>query len=611
MNGALIELAQSAGLAQTPEAGAESFSQSAPRERQSEFQFELRTGASSADVLDNLSRPPDVVTASGGRLFWNGRLDDGDALGRQLQLPLGTSDAQLVAGWLERSGAAELSQLHGRWTLAWVSASGSCLLARDPLGGRDLFWAEVPGGVVVATDWEPLFDDPRWDRSHDPDTLAAFFSVHLSPEDGRTFFQGLHLVPPGTVVQLTPTLSRPDSYWQPSTEAVWQGSEAEAESEYRRLLKQAVSAAVADARAPMLLLSSGLDSSSIAAVAKASAIPVQALSWSVKSVPAVDETPWIREFVTDLGMRWDLTPADGIWPLHQVSEYLPTALGPLTPPLEGLRQRLYRRAVELGGDVVLTGDGGDLLFLGAEGWLRALLDRGQWAAASRGLRTEWRAGRARGCLSDLVRSALPSRVRTWSRHQALPWLTNTARDRLAGRLGALNDRGGVRRLRALRSDWADLREAALAPGYARMKLDVRHPFREQRLAEFLLSLPPHLLFQPGASKRLARRGMHGLLPDSTRMAPRRGTLLPLAQRFLTDSMDSVRRILRLSNCDWQRWVREDWMEAALHDLPRSGRDGAAWVVVWNCVVYELWKQRWPAIAHTLHFQTNLISARGS
>ncbi len=517
----------------------------------------------------------------------------------------------LVAAWLERFGTEGLSQLHGRWALAWISESGTCLVARDPLGGRNLFWAAVPGGVVVATDWEPLLDDQRWDRTHDQHTLAAFFSVHLSPVDGGTFFRGLHLVPPGIAVQLTPTVSRPRDFWRPTTDTVWQGSDAEAESEYRRLLKQSVQAAVADARKPMLLLSSGLDSSSIAAVAAANDIDLQALSWSVKSVPAVDETQWIKEFATHLGIRWDSTPADGIWPLHDVDAYLPSALGPLTPPLEQLRQRLYSRAMDLDGDVVLTGDGGDLLFLGAEGWLRALLDRGQWAAAHRGLRNEWRAGQARRCLSELIRSVLPQRLGTWSRQQPLPWMTSAARGLLSGRLDALNDRGGVRRLRALRSDWSDLREAALAPGYARLQLDVRHPFREQRLAEFFLSLPPHLLFQPGESKRLARRGMRGLLPDNTRTAPRRGALLPLARRFLTESMDSVRRILRSSSCDWQCWVREDWMEAALQNLPRSGRDGAAWVVVWNCVVYELWKQRWPVKAHALHSQPNLISARGS
>lgn len=603
--------ARRAGLPRKYEAGPAPSVQLGARQRQREFQFELRSGEASPCLLADVRRPADVVTATGARLFWSGRLDESEVLCRLLKLPLGTADAQIVAAWLDSSGIAGLSQIHGRWALAWISGSGTCFVARDPLGGKKLFWAEVPGGVVVATDWEPLFEDERWDRTHDPDTLAAFFSVHLSQEDGSTFFRGLHLVSPGTVVQLMPTVSRPSWFWQPETEAVWKGSDAEAEAEYRRQLQRAVLASVADAEAPMLMLSSGLDSSSIAATAAANAIPLQSLSWSVKSVPAVDETQWIQEFAAELNIRWDLTPADGVWPLHRVSEYLPTALGPLTPPLEALRKRVYVRACELGADVVLTGDGGDLLFLGAEGWLRGLLSSGQWSAAQRGLRAEWRAGRARRCLAELVRSALPRSARTWGNAEALPWLTSEARERLAGRLHSLREGGGEWRLTALRSGWGDLREAALVPGYTQMGLQVRHPFRDQRLAEFFLTLPPQLLFQPGESKRLARRGMRGLLPESTRTAPRRGTLLPLARRFLTKSVTQVRGILSAEKCDWQRWVRQDWMDATLEHLPRSGKDGADWVVVWNCVVYELWKQSWPAMAHQLHSQTKLIAAQGS
>lgn len=607
MNSAPAAAAGPEGLAEVLSAGSEP----SPRERQRGFQFELQTGASSRHFLIDARPAPNVITSAGGRLFWTGRLDESEALCRLLEVPVGTADAVLVAAWLERSGSAGLTQLFGRWALAWISGTGDCFVARDALGGRSLLWTEVPGGVVVATDWEPLFDDPRWDRSHDMDTLAAFFSVHMSPAEGGTFYQGLHLVPPGTVVQLTPTLTKPRWFWQPVTEGALHCSDAEAESEYRCLLERAVLATVADAKAPALLLSSGLDSTSIAATAVASAIPLRALSWSIDSVPAVDETQWIREFVSEIGLPWDLTPADGVWPLHQVSEYLPPVLGPLTPPLEGLRQRLYRRAAELGVDVVLTGDGADLLFIGAEDWLRGLVTGGHWGAAQRGLRAEWRDGRAGRRLVALAKSALPRRARAWRRREALPWLTVAARERLAGRSDVLQDSGGKRRLRALRSGWADLREAALAPGYARMGLEVRHPFREQHLAEFFLTLPPHLLFQPGETKRLARRAMHGLLPESTRLAPRRGTLLPLSRRFLTESLPLVRRILESCQCDWQRWVRPDWMEETLEQLPRSGRDGAAWLVVWNCVIYELWKQRWTTMTHDLRSQTFPISALGT
>jgi asparagine synthase (glutamine-hydrolysing) len=540
-------------------------------------------------------------------LFWTGRLDETEALCRLLGAPLATADAELVGLLLERLGGAGLVHLFGRWALAWIDASGGCFLARAPIAGRSLFWTQVPGGVLVATDWEPLFADPRWDHSLDPHTLAAFFSVHLMPDEGRSFYQGLRLVPPGARVQLAPVVGQPERFWQPAVAAVWQGTEAEAETVYRGLLERAVLAAVADAQAPALLLSSGLDSSSIAAIAVKKAVPLRALSWSILSVPAVDESRWVGEFVSDLGMQWELIPVDGIWPLHQVSEYLPPIFGPLSPPLRGLRQPLYQRAAELGADVVLTGDGGDLLFLGAEDWLRGLLLGRQWSAVQRGLRAQWRSGKAgRRLMVDLVKSLLPQGARGWRQGQVLPWLTTEAQASLAGCFDALRSRGGERRLRALRSTWADLHEAALAPGFQRMGLEVRHPFRERRLAEFFLSLPPHLLFQPGESKRLARRAMLGVLPENTRTAPRRGELLPVARRFLTDSLPLVRGILEGPDRDWPRWVRQDWMEATLQHLPDSGRDGAAWLVVWNCVAYELWKRRWTPPARLC--QTNSIPA---
>jgi len=106
-----------------------------------------------------------------------------------------------------------------------------------------------------------------------------------------------------------------------------------------------------------------------------------------------------------------------------------------------------------------------------------------------------------------------------------------------------------------------------------------------------------LLYRPGEPKRLARRAMVGLLPESTRKAPRRGTLLPLARRLLTDSLPLVRDILGSERRDWHHWVRQDWMEETLVQLPKSGRDGASWLVVWNCVIYELWKQRWSLKTH--------------
>lgn len=575
-----------------PSAGCEAKLALAKRKSSGPFSFELRLPPDSAQTLQGPSRAPDVVGPDGAQLFWAGRLYETAGLCRQLGLPAGTADSLIAATLLERAGPAALGHLVGCWSLAWLPRLGECLLARDAMGGLGLFWVSVPGGILVSTEWQSLFADARWERRHDEDTLAAFFSLYLSPTDGSSFYRELQLVAPGSWVQPTAASVNMRHYWQPLAAPAWRGSPSDAEAAYRQHLLVALQAAVADASAPALLLSSGLDSSGIAAMASAHGMPLRGLSWSVPSVAEVDESRWIAESARDLCSDWELTPADGLWPLHQVEAYQPPILGPLSPALGALRQCLYRRAEALGTDVVLTGDGGDLLFMGAEGWLLSLLAAGRWSAAAAGFRAEWQAGRAGECLANQARCLLPAPIKALRTLPPPPWLTAEAVARLRSRLPTLRGTGAARRLRAIQSGWTDLYELALAPGFADMGLVVRHPYRDQRLVEWLLRLPAHLLYRPGESKRLARRALRGLLPDSIRMAPRRGTLLPLAQRFLTDSLPSVRAILGTARCDWQRWVRRDWMEASLEELPRLGRDGAGWLVVWNCVVYELWKQRW-------------------
>jgi asparagine synthase (glutamine-hydrolysing) len=44
-------------------------------------------------------------------------------------------------------------------------------------------------------------------------------------------------------------------------------------------------------------------------------------------------------------------------------------------------------------------------------------------------------------------------------------------------------------------------------------IEVRLPFLDPRVAEFALSLPPHLLWRNGTTKWLLRRAMRGLVPD--------------------------------------------------------------------------------------------------
>ncbi|MCB1633576.1 MAG: hypothetical protein KDI51_03250 [Xanthomonadales bacterium] len=557
-----------------------------------DFQLELSVTEGLPRVVKR-SRAPDAVTAGGGQLYWCGELHDTVSLCQQLKLPCDAEAPAIAIAALERKGREAFRQLRGRWALAWLDPDGTVLLARDPMGGEALFWADLPSGYLVATQWEGLFADPRWDRSEDYENTAAFFSVFLSPTAGGTFQQGLHLLPPGAVARLERHTVKCQRYWDPLSGTCWVGSEADAQKEYRHRLKQSIEAAVHSAKSPAILLSSGLDSGSIAAMASHCAQPLRALSWSIESVPEVDESHWIKALASKLRLPLEVVAVDGIWPLHPIENHRPADLGPLSPPFGGLRNPLYHRASEGGSDVVLTGDGGDALFAGSESWLLSLALTGQWPAAFRGIRSVHQSGRLRNTLTNQIKATVPESIKRLRPVKPPPWLTDEAQSLLCHRFDELRVYGSHRRLSAMTSGWADLQEVALAPRLARIGLRIRHPLRDQRMAEFMLRLPPHWLHQPGESKRLLRRAMYGALPESDRTAPRRGSLFPLARRFLTNSLDVVRSTLHSNQSQWQRWVRSDWMDAALLDLPKINRDGPEWLVVWNCVAYELWKQREP------------------
>ncbi len=110
-----------------------------------------------------------------------------------------------------------------------------------------------------------------------------------------------------------------------------------------------------------------------------------------------------------------------------------------------------------------------------------------------------------------------------------------------------------------------------------------------RVVELFARLPAHVLHRPWERKRLGRRALAGILPDRTRLAPRRGSLLPLGLRLLDDSAATVDALLGSRDAEWHRWVRRSWIASTLKKLRQERRDGFEWVVLWRCLSFELWR----------------------
>ncbi|MGH6949099.1 MAG: N-acetylglutaminylglutamine amidotransferase, partial [Kiloniellales bacterium] len=149
----------------------------------------------------------------------------------------------------------------------WERDSGRLLLARDRLGIKPLYLAELPGGLRFASSLPALARSEGVSRTIDPVALHHYMSFHAVVPAPRTIIEGVRKLPPATTLTIERDGRRREQrYWYLSympqagddevTEAEWQEALLVA---LRRAVKRRL---VADTPVGVLL-SGGVDSSLI------------------------------------------------------------------------------------------------------------------------------------------------------------------------------------------------------------------------------------------------------------------------------------------------------------------------------------------------------------
>lgn len=548
-------------------------------------------------------REPGVAVA-GERfhLALHGRIDNRaevrDALGLSgRQRP---TDAELVLSAFRRWGEAALPKLVGPWALALVDAEeGRLLCAADPMGSRSLLYTTVGRTLSVAVDEEVLLDLPGVSADVDEGTIARFSAIRPAAP-GRTFFKDLRELDPGHRMALS--LEHPEPgirrFWSPEPGAtVRYRRDREYAEHFRELLAECVRVRLPPEGPASVLMSGGLDSTAVAALASrelaGSGRRLTTLSWVFDELPESDEREFMEPAVRALGSDPVWIRGDGLWPLGG-DPGSPGAVpvgrrSPYSAIYRRLLDRAYGEVAARGGGTILTGEGGDELFVGGELWLRDLLAEGRFDEALRGVGSMARRHRSHRLGLGGSLAAVLTRG-GFSREFPRPWLTPEAR-RLAESVaepGAGSARRSPREQAALDRRMApSLRQEAAFAAFR--GVEVRRPLRDRRLVEFMLALPAHQLHRPGWTKWLTRQAMGGLLPDAVRLRRRRSSLFPLFLRGVGQREHvRARALLESPHACWFRFIRSEWL---WQRFPRDGQsvpDGPAALVAWQCLCLELW-----------------------
>ena len=172
------------------------------------------------DLSEHASQPM-VDPELGLALVFNGMIYNYPQLRAQLVAEghrfFSSSDTEVVLKAYAQWGEDFVDHLVGMFACALVERdSGRVVLARDRLGIKPLYLAEVPGALRFASTLPALLAGGGVDTGLDRAALHCYLTFHSVVPAPRTVLAGVRKLPPATVRVVEPDgTSRDRTYWQP------------------------------------------------------------------------------------------------------------------------------------------------------------------------------------------------------------------------------------------------------------------------------------------------------------------------------------------------------------------------------------------------------------
>lgn len=303
----------------------------------------------------------------------NGEIFNHRSMHKQLEAQghrfVGTGDTEVLANLFASNPRAPercLERLHGMFAIAMVDRQErSLLLVRDRMGEKPLYWTVLGDGTVAwGSELKALRALPGLAWREDRRALQSFLLFEYIPAPW-TAWQGVFKLEAGTLLKADASGLRVERWWTPPLPRA--GSEGSM-SRWAQSLRNGLQLATVqrlDADVEVgCLLSGGLDSSTVAALAQArSRRPLRTFSISVDS-PGFDEGAAARLVAAHLGTEHRSARLGA----PDLSPLLDRVVAQLDEPLADssliATWRLMELVAESGLKAVLSGDGADESFAG-------------------------------------------------------------------------------------------------------------------------------------------------------------------------------------------------------------------------------------------------------
>lgn len=528
-----------------------------------------------------------------------------------------SSDTEVILSAYRQWGVECVKRLEGMFAFAlWDEQHSELFLARDRLGKKPLYFLSRGSRFVFGSEIKAVLAGVNDTPDIDYHALDDYLTYLYIPYP-RTLFKGIRQLEPASWVRIRVEHERLETsfgtYWEPMESDGGRRQCIRAnQSELQERLDRAVSSRMISDVPLGVLLSGGLDSSTITAImARSSTEAVRSFSVGFAGHAMYDEIPFAGIVAERFGCHHTVLQADpsSTGSLAKIIWHFDQPFGNPTALLTYQLAALTKQSVT----VALGGDGGDELFGGyprylgayASGWVRSL---------PRFLRNRLLPFLG-GCIADDTNGRHQlRRLREFLEHANQPliemylaWIgyfSQADKHRLyAERLARATEdhdsgdflRNLYRRAEGLeplnRLAYVDIRSFLCCNvlEYAdRMSmahaLELRAPFCDRRLVEFALRIPFDQKFRYGQTKWLLRRAMESALPQAV-LKRRKLGFNPPVNAWLGGELRQLQEAL-LGGLAGRGLFRREEITRLIEEQ-RAGRRDVG-LKIWALMVLEIW-----------------------